>query len=94
MASGPSIRTGVVCEELSLLDLAPLLLYSLEIPIPNDISGRLPAQVLTEQALNELPVRYVEASRNIQNVAEIDAGIDEEAEATILKRLRALGYVE
>ncbi len=94
VAAGASVRAGVEVDELSLLDLAPLILYSLDIPIPDDITGRVPTEILKEAALSKRPIEYVRASQNVQNVAEIDAGIDEEAEATILKRLRALGYVE
>lgn len=94
VAAGPSIRRGASVDELSLLDLAPTLLYSLGVPIPDDVTGELPRRIFDEESLRQRPPRYADVASRIQNVAEIDAGIDEEAEATILKRLRALGYVE
>ena len=34
LAPGPGIRAGAELDELSILDVAPTLLYSLDVPIP------------------------------------------------------------
>jgi predicted AlkP superfamily phosphohydrolase/phosphomutase len=94
VAAGPTIRQGERVDEVSLLDLAPTILYSLGVPIPDDVSGRLPESIFKTGVLMEHPPVYVDVASRVQSVADIDAGIDEEAETTILKRLRALGYVE
>ncbi len=94
VAAGPEIQQGLTIDEISLIDIAPLLLYRLGIPVPDDISGRVPVEILNDGVLQSDPIRTVPAGSNPQVVTDIDTEIDEEAEAIILKRLRALGYVE
>lgn len=94
IAAGPAIQGATTIEELSLLDLAPLLLYSLGIPIPADVSGRVPTEILKDGTLETRPVAYGDAEIPIQHISQFDTNIDHEAEEIIVKRLRALGYVE
>lgn len=92
LASGPGIRAGEALAELAIVDVAPLLLHSLGLPLPDDLDGRLPAEVFEAAALRRRPPRAV-ASRP-PAPARPSAGLDGEDEAEILRRLRALGYVE
>jgi predicted AlkP superfamily phosphohydrolase/phosphomutase len=94
VATGPLVRERNTVDELSLIDLAPLLLYSLGTPIPDDIEGRVPVEILKEGVIDERPAKYVAAGSNVQTVASLDAEFDKESEEIILQRLRALGYVE
>jgi predicted AlkP superfamily phosphohydrolase/phosphomutase len=97
IARGPGLRQGVQLAPLSILDVAPLLLYSLGLPIPADLEGRVPVEALEPAALRARPV---EAAVPQAPAAEEPSGpqtgpvLDKEAEAELLKRLRALGYVE
>ncbi|WP_165071122.1 alkaline phosphatase family protein [Paludisphaera rhizosphaerae] len=96
MAKGPGVRRGESVAEMSLLDVAPFVLNSLGLPIPDDFSGRLPLQTL-EQGWS--PGRQA-AARVRPSVAAVlepvgaDADLDEQEEQLILKRLSALGYLE
>lgn len=96
-AAGPSIRAGLRVPELSILDVAPTLLYSLGLPIPADLEGRLPEEIIDPSVLNEHPVRR-ETATDPEPVAVGAAMVhpvyDAEAEATVLARLQALGYIE
>lgn len=96
IAAGPDVRAGSRLAELSLLDVAPLALYSLDLPIPTDVAGRLPTEALEPGSLERRPPRWFEPpaqeSVNAHGARAID--LDQDAEATILSRLRALGYVE
>jgi len=95
IARGPGIRRHAEIAELSILDVAPLLLLCLGLPIPAELDGRLPAEVLEAGALQQ-PV-HSDAPVAAVAVADAAAGavvLDEEAEAEIMKRLQALGYVE
>jgi hypothetical protein len=97
MARGPSIVEGVRPNELSILDVAPLLLYSLDLPIPGDMEGRLPNEILKTDALQVQPIRRVAADQMSTNQAPESSGsadFDAEAEEIMMKRLRALGYIE
>src|SRR5262249_28068289 len=39
VANGPGIRAGISVPPLSILDIAPILLHSLGLPIPEDLEG-------------------------------------------------------
>jgi predicted AlkP superfamily phosphohydrolase/phosphomutase len=97
IARGPGIRQGVQLSALSILDVAPLVLYSLGLPVPEDMEGRLPTETLEPAALQARPVETVVTPESATVEPSHTPGgpvLDEEAEAEILKRLRALGYVE
>jgi predicted AlkP superfamily phosphohydrolase/phosphomutase len=96
VASGPSIRSGTEVGELSIVDVAPMLLYSLDVPVPLDMSGRVPEEAFEPDVLERRPPRYTADAGPEQattgNGADLE--LDSEDEATIVSRLRALGYVE
>ena len=58
-ARGPGIRKGVHAGELSILDVAPTVLYSLRVPIPEEIQGRVPEEIYEPAALQLQPVERV-----------------------------------
>jgi predicted AlkP superfamily phosphohydrolase/phosphomutase len=97
VARGPALCRGRKLAALSILDVPPLILYSLGLPIPNDLEGRVPTAALESAALRDRPVQTA-AFPTAAPVPTDDMPpgplLDEEAEAEILKRLRALGYVE
>ncbi len=97
IARGPALRRGARLPELSILDVAPLLLYSLGLPVPTNLEGRVPTEALEPSALQAQPVQLVapsESSTVEPSPPQAGPVLDEEAEAEILKRLQALGYVE
>lgn len=96
IARGPAMQSGVTPGELSILDVAPMLLYSLGLPVPADMMGTVSTDVFTSEALRIRPVEIVESqSSATTNTSRPSAVVfDADAEATMMKRLRALGYVE
>lgn len=103
LASGPGLQAGLSLEELSIVDVAPLVLYQLGIPIPDDLAGRVPMKALEVGEAQRRPIQlrlvHAEAASGAPTPEHSnghDPGVlyDAEAEATMLKRLRALGYVE
>jgi predicted AlkP superfamily phosphohydrolase/phosphomutase len=100
IAYGPSVKAGAALPALSLVDVAPLLLYGLDVPVPADLDGRLPTDVFEPSALSARPPVYSESTREaprdelVAASATVDPGYDEAEENMILQRLRALGYVE
>ena len=96
IAKGPGVRKGEALKELSILDVAPTLLYSLDLPIPEDMEGRVPSEVFTPSTLEERPVKTSDASAPVEQEESTTPEIvyDEEAEEEVLKKLRALGYIE
>lgn len=96
LAGGPGIRSGIAVDELSIVDVAPLLLYCMDLPVPVDMTGRIPHEVVEPDELERRPPRSMAGSipGPSPDHAPMEDVYDAESEATILKRLRALGYVE
>jgi predicted AlkP superfamily phosphohydrolase/phosphomutase len=94
MASGPGIRAGARVAELSIVDVAPFVLHRLGLPVPDDMAGRVPVEVLEPDALLRRPPRRAPAPA-IPGV-RADGGLvfEPDEQAAVLARLRALGYVE
>jgi len=93
VAAGPEIQRGVDLAPLSILDVAPLMLHELGLPIPDALEGRLITEAIDAQSLAARPPRRDGSTESIADVRS-DVVLDEQAEAEILDRLRALGYVE
>jgi predicted AlkP superfamily phosphohydrolase/phosphomutase len=99
-AGGPAIISGASLPEISILDVAPLLLYLLDVPIPDDLSGRLPTEVIDPLALDQRPASATTQVCHDPIFAAVSASFpaglayDADEEATVLKRLKALGYVD
>ena len=95
-ARGPAIRRGFVANELSILDIAPAVLYSLGLPLPEELQGRVPVEVYHEVFLKEHPVRKAAAGTSGPGSQAESAPVPAELEdeETVLERLRELGYIE
>ncbi|MEI6126776.1 MAG: alkaline phosphatase family protein [Pseudomonadota bacterium] len=97
LARGPGIRKGLSHRQLSILDTAPLVLYCLGLPVPDDMEGRVPAEIFEPSLLERQPVVIGKASQPVAAAAEQskeESGYDDETEAIIAARLRDLGYIE
>jgi predicted AlkP superfamily phosphohydrolase/phosphomutase len=96
LAAGPGIRAGASVEELSIVDVAPLLLHQIGLPAPEDMSGSVPEAIFEAGELERRPVRRVPAGPAATLVSSPAAGVELEPEeqAALMERLRALGYVE
>jgi predicted AlkP superfamily phosphohydrolase/phosphomutase len=100
LARGPGLRRGAALDELSIVDMAPLLLHCLDVPTPDDMDGRLPVEAFEPADLRRRPHRFSAGQPVVEPVAEVldpvVSGVvyDAEEEATVLERLRALGYLE
>lgn len=95
-ANGPRIRKGVTLPELSILDIAPTVLYSLNLPIPEDLEGKVSEELFEPNAFQEQPVQIGGSSSADLGAREAQTApvIAPEDEAVIMQRLRDLGYVE
>ena len=95
LARGQGILSGASVSELSILDVAPLLLYSLNLPVPDDITGHLPTAIFEPTTLEQRPMRSTTGEGpDLAPAPAPEAIYDAETEAMMLDRLRALGYVE
>ena len=96
MARGPGLRQGVRLPMLSILDVAPLLLHSLDIDIPRDMEGTVPAAAYQPGWLQSRSVR--QETRRTPQTAPVhidDATVfTKEDERILAQHLRKLGYIE
>jgi predicted AlkP superfamily phosphohydrolase/phosphomutase len=86
IARGPEIRTGGTTANAHIQDLAPTILHLMELPVPDDMDGR----VLTEALTTSRPVEWRPTSAEVE---ESEAKLSEEETAEVEERLRALGYL-
>ncbi|MGE3817848.1 MAG: alkaline phosphatase family protein [Isosphaeraceae bacterium] len=97
LASGPGLRKGVEISEISIVDVAPLLLHTLELAVPDDMDGRVPVEAFEPEALRDRPpltTTATNASLVGSPSSPEETPYDAEDEAIVLKRLAALGYLE
>lgn len=97
MARGPGIRPGLRTEEISILDVAPMILHSLGLSIPQDMEGRVAeAFYLSPYWERHPPAFQAPAGQEAHPKKGVGDRLlfDAEAEAEMAARLRALGYIE
>ncbi len=90
-AAGPGIPAGQNASELSILDVAPLVLHSLGLAVPEEMQGRVPEEIYDPAARQLVRRGAVAASASADTTP---AALSSEDEQAILERLRDLGYIE
>ncbi len=92
LAAGPDIRAGVY-EHISLMEVAPLLMALLDLPISAELPGRLPEELLQPGFLKSGPIKTTNRYESEWNFVGV-APASEEDDRRALEGLRALGYVD
>ncbi len=87
---GPSFRKGAMIEPLDILDVAPLMLTLLGVPVPNDLEGRIPTEALVGKRTLERGASTRSAAGSSEERAEPSG---EEREA-LMNQLKTLGYMD
>jgi hypothetical protein len=97
LANGPGINSDFERESISILDIAPILLHTLNIPIPAEMEGCIPNNLFKSTYLKRCPIKKTKAvqiHREVNVEIQIKPVFDAEAEAKMAEKLRALGYIE
>ncbi len=100
LASGPGIVDGEVGEGQKVADMTAAFLYSLGLPIPEDIDGRVPRAAFTTDQLINQPVVRGEPTLAVDDGKVDTAGAakvatpSEEEKKKLLDQLAMLGYLE
>jgi predicted AlkP superfamily phosphohydrolase/phosphomutase len=87
---GPSFRKGVRLDSINILDISPLILTLMGIPVPSDMEGHVPTEALVGDR---------EVSRGAATAAP-DTNASDRAEATeeereaLMSQLKVLGYMD
>lgn len=88
---GPGIKKGKKITGAHIMDVAPMILYLLGLPIPKDIDGRVLTEALEPEILKAYPVRYEDIPLGVEGPKFVMTGAEEEE---VRKSLRGLGYFE
>ncbi len=92
IAAGPGIQSGKNAES-GVLDMAPTILYSMNIPIPLHMEGRIPAEIFTMKRLEKQPIRYGEQEKIQKEADSGKTSYTEQEEQMVQERLKDLGYL-
>ena len=97
LGRGPGLLASEVAERRNIVDVAALLMYSLDLDISAEIDGRFPANMFDPAFLSDNPARIaqpaVATAAALDEVPEVEE-MDAEDETLLLQRLRSLGYIE
>jgi predicted AlkP superfamily phosphohydrolase/phosphomutase len=88
--NGPCVKEGVTIENAQLIDVAPTILYLIDLPIPSDMDGKVLTEAIKPSYLVLNPVRYEDAETGIM---PIEFKMTREEEQIVKERLRRLGYI-
>jgi len=81
-----------------LVDVTPIMLYSLGLPLPSDLEGEVPDGLFSREFLADRPIERGSPTLGPDPFADRhenpELDLDADAEAEMMARLRALGYLE
>ena len=92
IARGPAFKSGAEIANARLIDIAPTLLHLLEVPVPEDMDGKVLTGLFQPDFLAAHAVRAGAASGT--SGADRPSGYTDEESAKVEERLQALGYLE
>ena len=91
MMRGKRIRQGTRIEGAEIVDLAPSILYLLDLPVLREMDGKVLESALAARSLEEAPIRYVEEESPGFRPEEV---YTENEEEELKERLRSLNYLK
>jgi predicted AlkP superfamily phosphohydrolase/phosphomutase len=96
VAAGPTVRRGATLPALPLIDVAPSLLYSLGLPVPEDLEGGVIEAAFLPEALHARPVQAgpPTVSPGASPAPPGEFELDAKEEQEVMDRLRSLGYLD
>jgi predicted AlkP superfamily phosphohydrolase/phosphomutase len=92
VASGPPFASGTSIKDATLLDVTPTLLYILDQPVPRNLDGRVLTGALADHWLEEHLPQLVDEEPSSLLRSEVSVPVSRDDE--VVRRLRALGYIE
>ncbi|MGH8659860.1 MAG: alkaline phosphatase family protein [Gammaproteobacteria bacterium] len=94
IALGRELKASLQLTEVDILDIAPTVLYLLDLPLPADMDGKVLTQMLREEYLSSHPLCYASETGSGENISNQGPGYSPEDEKAIKARLQGLGYIE
>lgn len=97
-AAGDGIKAGAKLDRMSILDVAPAIIYSLGLPVPSNFEGKLPLAAFEPEFIAENPVEQgapaEEREDDSKASTETSGEKTKEEKDMVYDQLRALGYIE
>jgi predicted AlkP superfamily phosphohydrolase/phosphomutase len=92
--SGPGIGQAHGFQDAVIYDIAPTLLYAMDLAVPEDMDGRVLQEAFVEGYQQAFPLRKTgEQAAGHDDIGSGESEYTEEGEKEILERLRGLGYL-
>ncbi len=91
VSKGSDIRVNTCFDGLSLQDITPTILYSMGLPIPQDMDGKAFTQIFLSERTKESPVVTESDADRSTHTAKVYSSEDTRE---IKRRLKSLGYIE
>jgi predicted AlkP superfamily phosphohydrolase/phosphomutase len=94
IAYGKNIMEGKNITPANIMDVAPTILYALNIPVPKEMDGRVLKEIFKRDYLEVHPVNYTteEVQENLSSIHHRRI-YSEDEEKEINARLKSLGYI-
>ncbi len=93
LAYGPGIEAGKVLGRRHITDVTSTLLYSLGLPVPSDLEGKVPTGMFTADYQAKHPLKVGDATRGGGKDDRGEA-MDDEEKKQLMEQLQMLGYME
>ncbi len=93
-AVGPHVKAGEALDDLDLTQVAPTILYSMGLPVPNQLDGRVIEAMVDADHLQANPVQYVDEADLEKGGPAAPSTYTGEEEKLVEERLRNLGYLD
>ena len=88
--SGPDTQSGIESDVVEMVDCTPTVLHLLDIPIPEDIDGRVLKELFAPSSATKMREPKQQGSSQISGRAF--EGIPEDDEILLAEKLKGLGY--
>lgn len=89
IGNGPDFRKDEVLDPLNLLDITPLILALLHLPVPSDLEGRVPLEALVPDFAHSIGG----VSKKVA-ATDADGEVSEEDRQILLRQMQKLGYMD
>jgi predicted AlkP superfamily phosphohydrolase/phosphomutase len=88
--AGAGVKPGTQLEGASILDLAPTILHAMNVPVPEDLDGRVLAEAFTASSPLARQVTYSQA--NLYKDGASDPDFSDQDMEQVQEKLRGWGY--
>jgi predicted AlkP superfamily phosphohydrolase/phosphomutase len=90
LARGKGLKGNHHLQGAHIFDLAPTILYALDVPIPKDMDGKVLQDIFEDSFLRRQPIKYTEP---LGPSIEPEKALTSEEEEIMKEKLRSLGYL-